>query len=94
MRPVNVSDGSGLLWRLRRVASGLRQIDVSTRIGISITRYSAIERNEEEPTDAERRIIEAYLPPLPVEVLQGSVLATGGRAGNPYARDSAEAARG
>lgn len=77
MRPVSASDGNGLLWRLRRVAGDLRQVDVSTRIGISVTRYSAIERNEDEPTDDERRIIEAYLPPLPVGISQGSAPTTG-----------------
>jgi|GEM_PF-7087231 len=55
----------GIAWKLRRVAAGYRQQDVSTHCGISMTRYRAIERGEAEPTDLDRRMIESFLPPLP-----------------------------
>ena len=55
----------GLLWKLRRVAAGLRQQDVARSVGISTTRYSAIERGEEDPTDMDRMLIEKTLPLLP-----------------------------
>lgn len=52
-------------WKLRRVASGFRQLDVSRATGISMTRYSGIERGEQDPTELETRLIERFLPPLP-----------------------------
>jgi transcriptional regulator with XRE-family HTH domain len=55
----------GLLWKLRRVAAGLRQQDVANGIGISTTRYSGIERDEQLPTDLETRLVEQFLPLLP-----------------------------
>jgi transcriptional regulator with XRE-family HTH domain len=55
----------GMLWKLRRVAARYRQQDVSSHCGISMTRYRAIERGEDEPTDLDRRLIEKFLPPLP-----------------------------
>jgi hypothetical protein len=55
----------GMLWKLRRIAAGYRQQDVSTHCGISMARYRAIERGEIEPTDLDRRLIEKFLPPLP-----------------------------
>jgi transcriptional regulator with XRE-family HTH domain len=56
----------GLRWRLRRVAADLRQQDVARRVGISTTRYSAIERGEQEPTALERSLVERVLPELPI----------------------------
>jgi len=54
----------GLLWKLRRVAAGLRQQDVARSVGISTTRYSAIERGEETPNETDRMLIEKTLPLL------------------------------
>jgi len=51
-------------WKLRRIAAGYRQQDVAVRIGISGTRYSALERGEAEPRDWESQAIEKLLPPL------------------------------
>jgi transcriptional regulator with XRE-family HTH domain len=53
-----------LHWKLRRVAAGYRQQDVASRAGISTTRYSAIERGEQEPSDLDRKLLERILPPL------------------------------
>jgi transcriptional regulator with XRE-family HTH domain len=55
----------GMIWRLRRVAAGLRQQDIASRAGISTTRLSAIERGEQEPSDLDRNSIERLLPELP-----------------------------
>lgn len=63
----------GRLWKLRRVAADLRQQDVAGGIGISTTRYSALERGESEPTDLERRQIERLLPALPAKILGGQI---------------------
>ena len=56
----------GLLWKLRRAAADLRQQDVATAIGISTTRYSGLERGYYLPTELETRMLEKFLPPLPV----------------------------
>lgn len=56
-----------MAWRLRRVAAGLRQVDVAARVGISATRMSAIERGEEDPSDGEIALLERILPPLDLE---------------------------
>jgi transcriptional regulator with XRE-family HTH domain len=63
----------GRLWKLRRVAADLRQQDVAGGIGISTTRYSALERGEIDPTDLERRRIDQLLPALPQEILGGQI---------------------
>jgi DNA-binding XRE family transcriptional regulator len=55
----------GLLWKLRRVAAGLRQQDVANAVGISMTRYSGIERGEITPVELETRLVDQCLPPLP-----------------------------
>jgi DNA-binding XRE family transcriptional regulator len=55
----------GRHWKLRRIYAGLRQQDVASNVGISTTRYSAIERAEAEPTDLEKELIERALPGLP-----------------------------
>lgn len=55
----------GRYWKLRRIHADLRQQDVASVVGISTTRYSAIERGEQEPTDLERALIERLLPELP-----------------------------
>lgn len=34
------------IWKLRRIAAGMRQQDVASRAGMSTTRYSAIERGD------------------------------------------------
>jgi transcriptional regulator with XRE-family HTH domain len=57
---------SGLNWKLRRVAAGLRQQDIASLAGMSTTRYSAFERGEKIPSDLDRRLIEAVLPSLNV----------------------------
>lgn len=38
-----------LSLKLRRIALGLRQQDIAAKVGMSTTRYSAIERAEIEP---------------------------------------------
>lgn len=58
---------TGMIWRLRRVAAGLRQQDVAIRAGITTTRLSAIERGEQEPSDLDRKLIERLLPELPMK---------------------------
>jgi transcriptional regulator with XRE-family HTH domain len=54
-----------LHWKLRRIAAGYRQQDIAVRVGISGTRYSALERGEAEPRDWERQALEELLPLLP-----------------------------
>jgi predicted transcriptional regulator len=54
-----------LYWKLRRVAAGIRQQDVARNTGISVSRYSAIERGDVAPTELDRRLIERFLPPMP-----------------------------
>jgi len=61
-----------LAWKLRRIAAGLRQQDVAGRAGMSITRYSAIERGELQPSNQDREFIERILPPLPKQVFAGT----------------------
>jgi transcriptional regulator with XRE-family HTH domain len=58
----------GMLWKLRRVAAGYRQQDVSTHCGISMTRYRAIERGEAEPTELDQKLVEKFLTRLPVAI--------------------------
>lgn len=55
-------------WKLRRIAAGYRQQDVAARVGISSTRYSALERGEAEPKEWEIKEVEKLLPPLPQTV--------------------------
>jgi len=69
MKPHAISVGS--CWKLRRIYADLRQQDVASRVGISSTRYSAIERSELEPTHLERQLIEALLPELPPSIPSG-----------------------
>jgi len=57
-----------LSWKLRRVAAEIRQQDIASGMGISTTRYSAIERGENDPTELEIRLIEQFLPQLPAVV--------------------------
>ncbi len=58
-----------LFWKLRRIAAGYRQQDVAAHVGISSTRYSALERGEAEPKQWEVEAVERLLPPLPHAVL-------------------------
>jgi len=51
-------------WKLRRIAAGYRQQDIAARVGISSTRYSALERGEAEPKEWEAKAVEKLLPPL------------------------------
>ena len=55
-------------WKLRRIASGFRQQDVAARIGVTNSRYSALERGEAEPKNWEISAVEELLPPLPPTV--------------------------
>lgn len=59
----------GMNWKLRRIAARLRQQDVASLIGVSTTRYSALERGEEQPSRLDLELIERALPPLPGPVL-------------------------
>jgi len=52
----------GRLWKLRRVAAGLRQIDVARNVGITPTRLSQLERGEVEPSPLDVRLLERELP--------------------------------
>ncbi len=54
-----------LFWKLRRIAAGFRQQDIAARVGISSTRYSALERGEAEPKGWEVKAVEELLPSLP-----------------------------
>jgi len=54
-----------LNWKLRRIAAGIRQQDIALRAGMSTTRYSALERGEQLPSELEKRLIEQFLPPIP-----------------------------
>lgn len=56
---------AALSWKLRRVAAGMRILDLYRETGISMTRLSEIERGQRAPTNLERRLIESSLPPLP-----------------------------
>jgi transcriptional regulator with XRE-family HTH domain len=56
----------GLQWKLRRVAADLRKQDIAGSMGISTSRYSALERGEQEPTDLERAVVDRLLPELPL----------------------------
>jgi transcriptional regulator with XRE-family HTH domain len=60
-----------LNWKLRRIAAGLRQQDLAALLGMSASRYSAIERGDVEPTEADRRDVERALPELPAELGTG-----------------------
>ena len=62
-----------MIWKLRRVAAGMRQQDLAGRAGMATTRYSAIERRELEPTSADVEHIERVLPPLSAEILKTAV---------------------
>jgi hypothetical protein len=55
-------------WKLRRIAAGYRQQDVAARVGMSGTRYSALERGEVEPKEWEVKGVEKFLPQLPQTV--------------------------
>jgi transcriptional regulator with XRE-family HTH domain len=54
-----------LSFRLRRIAAGLRQVDVAHLCGISATHLSLIERGEAQPTALELKLLERALPQLP-----------------------------
>jgi len=54
-----------LNWKLRRIAAGLRQQDIAAHVGMSASRYSAIERGDLDPTAHESKAIEQILPVLP-----------------------------
>jgi transcriptional regulator with XRE-family HTH domain len=60
-------------WKLRRIASGFRQQDVAARIGVTNTRYSALERGKAEARDWESEAIEKLLPAIT------DIIASGGR---------------
>jgi transcriptional regulator with XRE-family HTH domain len=62
-----------LLWKLRRIAAGLRQQDVASRVGIATSRYSAIERGELQPNDEDKKFIENALPKLELGVQRSTV---------------------
>lgn len=51
-------------WKLRRIAAGLRQQDIAARIGVSSSRYSAIERGELSPSQTDCELIEQLLPQI------------------------------
>lgn len=69
LRPYDLCMTGKLDWKLRRIAAGYRQQDVAARVGISGTRYSALERGEAEPKHWEVEALEKLLPLLPHTVL-------------------------
>jgi transcriptional regulator with XRE-family HTH domain len=58
-----------MAWKLRRIAAGLRQQDIASLAGISTTRYSALERGEQEPSALDFELIECALPKIPTQLL-------------------------
>jgi transcriptional regulator with XRE-family HTH domain len=58
-----------LNWKLRRIAAAIRQQDIALRVGMSTTRYSAIERGARVPSKLETELIDKFLPQLPVAAL-------------------------
>jgi transcriptional regulator with XRE-family HTH domain len=60
---------AGLHLKLRRVAARKRQQDIAPQVGISTTRYSAIERGEAEASDLERQLLDQVLPALTIAPL-------------------------
>lgn len=56
-----------LVWRVKRIALGLRQRDIADHVGISQARYSQLERGEALPSEAEQRATDGALE-LPSEV--------------------------
>lgn len=60
-----------ITWKIRRIAAGFRQQDLAARAGMTSTRYSAIERGELEPSEADVEFIERVLPPLSPIVIDG-----------------------
>jgi transcriptional regulator with XRE-family HTH domain len=50
--------------KLRRIAAGYRQQDVAARVGISSSRYSALERGEADLKPWEVEALDRLLPPL------------------------------
>ncbi len=59
------------LWKFRRLAADLRQLDMCLATGISQTRYSMIERGIARPTNLECRAIAKHLPTLFPELVEG-----------------------
>ena len=64
MLSLNQQLALGLLWRLRRVSAGLRQVDVACQCGITTSRLSQIERGEIKASARDRELLERVLPPL------------------------------
>lgn len=56
--------------KLRRIAAGMRQLDVCLGAGTSQARYSTFERGEAEPTETERQEFKRILPALPPTVVE------------------------
>ena len=73
-------------WKLRRIAAGFRQQDLAPLLGMSASRYSAIERGDLKATDEESVRIEKALPGLP----RDSLTANAANASDPMTNDSSE----
>ena len=59
-----------ITWKIRRIAAGFRQQDLAARAGMSMTRYSAIERGELEPSETDIELIERVLPAISPAVIE------------------------
>jgi transcriptional regulator with XRE-family HTH domain len=55
---------AALTLKLRRIAAGMRQMDLARRTGLTTTRLSEIERGVRRATALEQRVIEEVLPEL------------------------------
>jgi DNA-binding XRE family transcriptional regulator len=81
-------------WKLRRVAACIRQQDVARRVGLTVARYGGIERGEIEPSNEERRSIEAILPPLPSTGPRASECVPAGGSGRAEEQETAAGSSG
>ena len=61
---------SPMIWKLRRIAAGLRQQDLAARAGMSMTRLSAIERGEVQASETDVEMLERVLPAISPAVIE------------------------
>jgi len=64
------SEQTGLRWKLRRIAAGLRQEDIARECGLPRTRYNLIERGLRRATEFEQELIERELPELSTSLFE------------------------
>lgn len=61
---------SPMIWKIRRIAAGLRQQDLAARSGMSSTRYSGIERGEVQASETDIEMLERVLPAISPTVIE------------------------